>query len=200
MVNSRVAQDANQVLFETFQYDDLNRLTGTAVYTGASVSGNSCAGGSTINTLGLGYDAMGNIQNRTVNDTVETYTPDPNHPYAVGLVTNMGDGTYTASYDADGNMTSRNGYQIQWTPSNLPSSMGSALGSSTFSYDPDHARYYQVATLKKIGVRLDCPNFVDTAIGAAPADYFRASASRYFSASNAAMQPLPAEVTAWRYT
>lgn len=55
---------------------------------------------------------------------------------------------YSASYDADGNMTSRNGYAISWTPANLQASIASAIGSSTFSYDPDHARYYQSGTFK----------------------------------------------------
>lgn len=138
--------DANRSLAENVTNDDLNRLTGSTVYTGASVSGSTCVGGSTTNSLGLGYDAMGNITNRTVNGTVETYTPDSNHPYAVASVSNSTSQIYSASYDADGNMTTRNGYQIQWTPSSLPESIASATGSSTFGYDLDHARYYQSAT------------------------------------------------------
>lgn len=73
-------------------------------------------------------------------------TYDPNHPYAVDSVTDSSGTIYSASYDADGNMTSRNGYQIQWTVDNLPTSIASATGSSTFSYGPDHDRYYQSAT------------------------------------------------------
>ena len=135
--NLEERQDANQSnLYETLTYDDLNRLSTSAVTNSA---GNGP--GSSFN-----YDAVGNITTRTIAGTSETYNYDPNHPYAVDTVTSGGSTIYSASYDADGNMTTRNGYQIQWKPSNSPSSMASALGSSTFSYDPDHARYYQSAT------------------------------------------------------
>jgi len=53
---------------------------------------------------------------------------------------------YSASYDADGNMVTRNGSPITWTVDNLPESIGAAQGSSTFSYGPDGQRYYQSAT------------------------------------------------------
>ena len=44
-----------------------------------------------------------------------TYTYDPNHPYAVDTVTNTSGTVYSASYDADGNMLTRNGSPITWT-------------------------------------------------------------------------------------
>ncbi|MGH8292699.1 MAG: hypothetical protein ACRESA_04425 [Gammaproteobacteria bacterium] len=61
-------------------------------------------------------------------------------------MTNSSGTVYSASYDADGNMTSRNGYATQWTVDNLPESIASATGSSTFSYGPDGNRYSQTAT------------------------------------------------------
>ena len=57
---------------------------------------------------------------------------------------------YSASYDADGDMTSRNGSPITWTVDNLPASLGAADGSSTFSYDPDGNRYYQAARFNNV--------------------------------------------------
>ena len=73
-----------------------------------------------------------------------SYAYGGSRPHAVTSVTGPVPGTY--AYDADGDMTSRNGYAITWTVDNLPSSIGSALGTSTFNYDPDGSRYYQAAT------------------------------------------------------
>ena len=105
-------QDANQNLSETFQYDDLNRLTHSTV-TNPNNNGPS---------LSLGYDAMGNIQ---ANSNLGTYAYTPNHPEAVASVTDSaGSVVYSASYDADdpwksqtwdGDMTTRNGFPLTWT-------------------------------------------------------------------------------------
>ncbi|MHB8406251.1 MAG: RHS repeat-associated core domain-containing protein, partial [Gammaproteobacteria bacterium] len=90
---------------------------------------------------------MGNI----TTNSMGTYTYDPNHPYAVDTVTNSsGTTVYSASYDADGNMVTRNGSPITWTVDNLPASLGAAQGSSTFSYGPEHQRYYQSATFNGV--------------------------------------------------
>lgn len=43
-------------------------------------------------------------------------------------------------------MSTRNGYSIQWTVDNLPSSIAGSAGSSTFSYDPERQRFSQSAT------------------------------------------------------
>ena len=43
-------------------------------------------------------------------------------------------------------MLTRNGSPLTWTVDNLPASLGSSQGSSTFSYGPDRARYQQTAT------------------------------------------------------
>ncbi|MGH8282609.1 MAG: hypothetical protein ACRESE_02030 [Gammaproteobacteria bacterium] len=47
-------------------------------------------------------------------------------------------------------MAVRNDHQIQWTVDNLPTSIGSATGSSTFSHGPDHNRYYQAAAFNGV--------------------------------------------------
>ncbi len=140
--NLEQRQDANQNLTETFQYDGLNRLHQSTVT-------NPAADGP---TLAFSYSPAGNILTKTLTTsagaTLDTYHyNDPNHPYAVDTVTNAsGTTVYSASYDADGNMVTRNGSPITWTVDNLPASLGAAQGSSTFSYGPEHQRYYQSAT------------------------------------------------------
>jgi|GEM_PF-3943519 len=148
--------DANRGLTENFAYDGLNRLAGSTVSTGAT----SCAGGTPESTLGMNYDAVGNISSRTnTGITVGSGTlndlysyGDPAHPYAVTAVPSM-PGTYV--YDANGNMTSGNGRTITWNDDNLPITISSSgtvngnntvTGSSTFSYSPDLQRYQQVTT------------------------------------------------------
>lgn len=145
--------DANRDLAENFGYDDLNRLTRSTVYSDVTVSdtGNPpCTGGSATSSpaLAFTYDSVGNIQQKIVNGVTSqySYADTTTHPYAVTWVTNVNGGTYSASYDADGNMTTRNGYAITWTVDNLPSNISSAEGGSTFSYGPDGNRYAQSAT------------------------------------------------------
>lgn len=133
-------QDANQNLTETFNYDDLNRLTQSTV-------ANPAANGPVSQ---FNYDAAGDITSKTIAGVTSTYTYDPNHPYAVDSVTNINGGTYTASYDNDGNMITRDGSAITWTPANLPSSIAGTLGSSTFDYGPDGNRYYQAGTFNGV--------------------------------------------------
>ncbi|HVA55140.1 MAG TPA: hypothetical protein VNI53_04980 [Gammaproteobacteria bacterium] len=81
----------------------------------------------------------------------------------MSTVTNASGTVYSASYDTNGNMLTRNGSPITWTvddvqgctsaagggkpgAANLPASLGASQGSSTISYGPDHDRYYQAAT------------------------------------------------------
>jgi RHS repeat-associated protein len=152
--------DTNKGLAENFSYDGLNRIAGSTVYTGASYSNSQCSGGTSQSTLGMQYDAVGNISSRQntgitvgsgkLNDTYD-YN-DSSHPYAVTGVTSM-PGTY--AYDANGNMTSGNGRTITWNDDNLPLTINSTStvsgnntvsGSSTFDYSPDLQRYQQVTT------------------------------------------------------
>ena len=61
-------------------------------------------------------------------------------------ITGINPGTY--AYDADGNMTNRNGTNIQWDSDNLPTSIvENGSNSSSFSYAPDKHRYYQSAEI-----------------------------------------------------
>ena len=82
-------------------------------------------------------------------------------------MTNDSTTVYSASYDGDDDMTTRNGSPITWTvddvqgstsaaggrkpgAANLPASLGAAEGSSTFSYGPDGNRYYQAAQFNNV--------------------------------------------------
>jgi RHS repeat-associated protein len=52
----------------------------------------------------------------------------------------------TFGYDANGNMTSRNGAPIQWTSYNLPSRIEHAGDAVEFQYGADRSRYVQIIT------------------------------------------------------
>jgi hypothetical protein len=129
--------DANQNLTENLTYDDLNRLSTSTVT-------NSAATGP---TLGFTYDAVGDILTKTAAGATETYNyGDPAHPYAVTSVTNGTSSIYSASYDTNGDMAVRNGYNLSWTVDNLPNVIQSSNGTSGFSYGPEHERYLQTET------------------------------------------------------
>jgi YD repeat-containing protein len=70
-------------------------------------------------------------------------------PNALGEPSSQTDprGNTTAySYDADGNVSSRNGSSTLWTSYNFPSQINGTGGvSSEFSYGPDRQRFRQVA-------------------------------------------------------
>ena len=102
--NLEYRQDQLQGLSESFQYDALNRLH--------TVSGPS--------PMSITYDphGLGNIQSKT---GVGTYTYHPQRPHQVTSTTSGG----SYSYDANGNMTSRNGATLTWPSYNLPSSLSS---------------------------------------------------------------------------
>ncbi len=61
-------------------------------------------------------------------------------------ITGPAGGTY--SYDADGNMTNRNGTRITWNSANRPTQITQDSGDqSQFAYAPDGHRYYQAALI-----------------------------------------------------
>jgi RHS repeat-associated protein len=119
-------RDDNQNLTEAFVYDHLHRLTSSTL-NGA-------------NNLTVAYNALGNITSKT---GVGTYTYHATKKHAV--VSTSSGGSY--AYDANGNMTSRNGSTISWSSFNLPTVInGSGGNASQFFYTPDRARYKQVAS------------------------------------------------------
>jgi hypothetical protein len=122
-------QENNLGLSENFYYDNLYRLD------------YSTLNGST--NVDLSYDAMGNILTKT--DVAGTggwsYHATKKH-----AVTSTGSGGYSYGYDANGNMTSRNGATINWTSYNYPTLLAAGSESTGFYYGPDRQYYKQVYT------------------------------------------------------
>ena len=117
-------QDLKQSLTETFDYDSLNRLTGSAR--------------NGVQNLTLTYNAIGNILTKS---DVGSYTY---HATKKRAVTQAGSTAY--GYDANGNMTSRGGSSISYTSYNLPSLMNQGSNSSAVSYGAHRNRFKQVTT------------------------------------------------------
>ena len=104
-------QDSNLGLTENFYYDTMNRLS------------HSTLNGTT--NLSLTYDTMGmgNIASRSDVAGGAAWTYDPTHKHQV---TQAGSSAYPYAYDANGNVTSRNGSLITWTSYNYPDGINSA--------------------------------------------------------------------------
>jgi RHS repeat-associated protein len=130
-------QDLKQSLTEAFSYDNLNRLQS-----------------STLNgtqNLSVTIDNTGNITQRVEGGVTFPYTYDTTHKHAVDTVGTGGNQTSYA-YDANGNMSTRNGYSISWSTSNLPTTINGPSGvSATFSYGPDRQRKQQTAVYNAEG-------------------------------------------------
>src|SRR4030095_6829205 len=88
-------RDLIQSINETFEYDDLSRLT--------RVTRNGTP------TLGLAYELNGNVQSKSDADN---YTYDPVRFNAVTAISGSPGRRY--QYDANGNMTDRNGAELLW--------------------------------------------------------------------------------------
>jgi len=101
---------------EGFGYDTLNRLT--------SVTGPS--------NKSYAYDAIGNITNKS---DVGDYSYDPTYPHAVHTA-----GSYTYTYDADGNMRTGAGRSFTWTSFDRPASISTAGAYVSMAYDANHRR------------------------------------------------------------
>ena len=119
-------------LHETFAYDELNRLTDTWI-TGASTDHQQVA-----------YDQLGNITYKTGLGHYhygQTRCGQTAGPHAVTQV--EAHGAYR--YDANGNLTSGNGRQIQYTPFNKPRLISqSGEGQTRFFYNANRKRYKRI--------------------------------------------------------
>lgn len=95
-------------------------------------------------TQSVGYDALGNIMSRS---DVGSYTYHPTRKHAVTQA-----GTRAFTYDANGNMLTRNGQTLAWRGDNLPAlirdqaSSGAPVYQSEFAYGPAGERWRQIAT------------------------------------------------------
>lgn len=84
---------------------------------------------------------IGNITAKSDVPGTWTYHSTKKH-----AVTSAGGGTYTYTYDANGNAITKNGNTISWTSFNMPSSIsGGGSVSSQFSYGPNRQRFKHVA-------------------------------------------------------
>ena len=84
-------------------------------------------------------EALDRLTSRT--DLAGTFTYDPVRKHAV---TSAGGVSY--GYDANGNMSTRNGATIAWTSYNLPASLSASGYTASFNYAPDRSRWRQIAT------------------------------------------------------
>jgi len=128
--NLQQRQNNNAGLTENFYYDDLYRLDHSTL-------------NGTLN-LQMGYNGAGNISSRSDVASGATWTYDAVHKHAV---TQAGNGSYTYTYDNNGNATSRNGLGITWTSFNHPVKINGGSGESVeFAYNQDHERWSAVYT------------------------------------------------------
>ncbi len=113
---------------EDFYYDSLDRFDYSQ----------RTAGGSPATNADVTLDAIGNISWKM---GVGSYTYHATKKRAVTAA-----GSFIFDYDANGNMTNRNGSSISYTSYNLPSVINAGAGySSTLSYGAFRNRYKQVA-------------------------------------------------------
>jgi RHS repeat-associated protein len=108
---------------ETFTYDALNRLDASQR--------------NGVTHLDVTLDAIGNI---TWKQGVGNYTYHATRKRAV-----IAAGSNSYAYDANGNMTGRNGSTIGYTSYNLPNVIMAGSNSSTLSYGAFRNRYKQVS-------------------------------------------------------
>jgi RHS repeat-associated protein len=123
--NLKLRRDAKQNRTEKFQYDALNRLTGSSLDDVADSS--------------ITYDADGSILYKS--DVGSYVYGDASQPQRLTAA-----GAEAFIYDANGNVVSRGGLAQQWASFNLPTLVRKAGYQAQFAYGPDHERWRQVAT------------------------------------------------------
>lgn len=122
-------QDLRQGISEEFSYDEQSRLL--------SARRNG------VQSLALSYDPAGRIRSKS---DAGTYSYAAAHPGAVTAVSGGPAGTQSFGYDANGNMTSRNGKTLSWTAAQLPKRINhTGSDYAEFDYGPDRQRIRQIA-------------------------------------------------------
>lgn len=118
-------------LSENFYYDNDYRLSYS------TLNGNQ--------NLSLNYGPMGNITSRSDVAGGATWTYDPVHLHEV---TQAGSSAYQYVYDANGNVSSRQGNSITWSSYNYPSLIpdGATSESAAFLYGPDRRPWSETIT------------------------------------------------------
>ncbi len=121
---------ATPAIEERFAYDELNRLT--------AVTRNGAP------SLTMAYRPDGNIRSKSDVGNY-AYSRSGAHPHAVIAVGGGPRGIASFDYDANGNMTSRNGMPLTWTSYNLLRQIDTGAGYVRFGYGPDRRRVRQDA-------------------------------------------------------
>jgi len=122
----------------------------------------------------LTYDnTMGNIISRSdvAGGATWTYSATKKH-----AVTQAGSSSFVYAYDANGNMSSRQGQTIQWASYNYPIFISAGSGptaeSVSFAYGPDRSRWQQIYTGNGTTETTDyIGGLMDVVISGAPVDY-----------------------------
>jgi RHS repeat-associated protein len=121
--------DRNLGTVEEFAFDELDRLTA------ARLNGTQ--------TLAITWDPGSRIRFKS---DVGTYGYGSARPSAVASISGGPRGTQSFGYDANGNMVSRNGRPITWTPFHQPLRIDHGAGDyAEFGYGPGRQRVRQVA-------------------------------------------------------
>lgn len=125
----RERRDLGRSSLESFSYDAAGRLE-SAIRNG-------------VLDLAIRYDSTGNVtwKSDVCPSSASCFTYDPSHRHAVATA---GSGRY--AYDANGNMTSRNGSSLSWYSYDLPSVINQGTSQSRFWYGPARNRWKQVAS------------------------------------------------------
>lgn len=132
-LTARQAFDLPGAPRETVVYDRLNRMT-QLITTG------SFAGSPQV--LNLSYDAAGNLLSKS--DVGNYNYSGAGGPHAVASISAGPAGSMSFAYDANGNMTNRNGTMIAWTLFNKPRLITAGANSAEFFYGPNRQRIRQV--------------------------------------------------------
>lgn len=138
--NGSVTQrhDGVQELTESFFYDSMNRLDYSTLQVGS---------GSATTNLDVTINAIGNMTYKSDAGTFDYTTAQAGCSYYAHVqphaVRNVAGNVYC--YDANGNMTSRQGAPITWTSFNQPNQIGTGSNYSQFSYNANRQRWRQVA-------------------------------------------------------
>jgi hypothetical protein len=114
----------NAVTTTNYAYDDLDRLLSASVATGGNQYSRSWT-----------YDALGNMQTRIEQGAPTNYSYDPNHKHAVASAWSA-----TSQYDANGNMTNRNGDALTYDVENRLTSVAKGGVTTSFAYNGDGTR------------------------------------------------------------
>ncbi|ODS22611.1 hypothetical protein AB835_13215 [Candidatus Endobugula sertula] len=128
---------ASENLTETFQYDNLHRLT-AATTTGLN---------SGSRTITHAYDALGNITQKSDRSDVNGYTYGEGSAgaHAVTRIEHNGQ-TTIYQYDSKGNMIARGDQNLTYSVFNKPTHITETNTTTQFQFGPDRQRFYQDTT------------------------------------------------------